>query len=197
MWNPLWVLACDHLPDQKDCSCVVQTWIHISTFLFAATLGCKHFDAACVVPVHDPVFPSRCWLNFLLFPLAVPLDGLGRGHGSCGRLSPSCTAQFNCDFGSEEVIPVEKFFKAFGLENLSIDPNQVILPLKVPMDLPLEPTVEQYWQFRAGWETPFDEDHQYRMLLPELMYSRGLGALPPCLSIQNCLFFWTWQGRRS
>lgn len=114
-----------------------------------------------------------------------------------GASLPPAQPNLTVTFGSEEVIPVEKFFKAFGLENLSIDPNQVILPLKVPMDLPLEPTVEQYWQFRAGWETPFDEDHQYRMLLPELMYSRGLGALPPCLSIQNCLFFWTWQGRRS
>ena len=83
-------------------------------------------------------------------------------------------AQFNLTvtFGSEEVIPVERLFKAFGLENLAIDPNQVLLPLKLPKDLPLEPTIEQFWQYRTGWEAPFDEEYDYRILLPEPAFSR-------------------------
>ena len=82
-------------------------------------------------------------------------------------------AQFNLTvtFGSEEVIPVERLFKAFGLENLAIDPNQVLLPLKLPKDLPLEPTIEQFWQYRSGWELPFDEEYEYRILLPEPAFS--------------------------
>jgi hypothetical protein len=59
--------------------------------------------------------------------------------------------------------PIEKFFKAFALENLSIDPNKAILPFQFPLDLPLGPTVEEYWQFRTDWETIFDEEHQYLM----------------------------------
>ena len=104
-------------------------------------------------------------------------------HSSCGpsrivamalmgtALPP---AQFNLTvtFGSEEVIPVERLFKAFGLENLAIDPNRVLLPLKLPKDLPLEPTIEQFWQYRTGWEAPFDEEYEYRILLPEPAFSR-------------------------
>ena len=90
---------------------------------------------------------------------------------------PSATlppAQFHLTvtYGSDEVIPVKRLFKAFGLENLAIDPNQAILPLKLPHDLPLEPSVEQFWQYRTGWETPLDEDHRFQMLLPELLYSQ-------------------------
>ena len=83
-------------------------------------------------------------------------------------------AQFNLTvtFGSEETIPVERLFKAFGLENLAINPNQVLLPLKLPKDLPLEPTIEQFWQYRAGWEAPFDEEYEYRIFLPELAFSQ-------------------------
>ena len=75
-----------------------------------------------------PLIYSRCWLNFDLclfnfhFDLALALmAGIGNS------LPPS---QFNLTvtFGSEEVIPVERLFKAFGLENLMVDPNQVILP---------------------------------------------------------------------
>jgi hypothetical protein len=103
-------------------------------------------------------------------------------HSSCGpsrivamalmgtALPP---AQFNLTvtFGSEEVIPVERLFKAFGLENLAIDPNRVLLPLKLPKDLPLEPTIEQFWQYRTGWEAPFDEEYDYRVFLPEPAFS--------------------------
>ena len=32
--------------------------------------------------------------------------------------------------------------------------------------------MEEYWQFRTDWETVFDEDHQYLMLMPELVYSQ-------------------------
>jgi hypothetical protein len=87
-------------------------------------------------------------------------------------------AQFNLTvtFGSEEVIPVERLFKAFGLENLMVDPNQAILPLKLPKDLPLEPTIEQFWQYRTGWETPFDEDYEYQILLPEPGPVRVIGV---------------------
>lgn len=60
-------------------------------------------------------------------------------------------AQFNLTvtFGSEEVIPVERLLKAFGLENLRVDPNQAILPLKLPKDLPLEPTSQLWTDMQA------------------------------------------------
>ena len=68
--------------------------------------------------------------------------------------------------------PIERLFKAFALENLSIDPNKAILPFRFPLDLPLGPTVEEYWQFRTDWETILDEEHQYLMLMPDLVYSQ-------------------------
>ena len=82
-------------------------------------------------------------------------------------------SQFNLTvtFGSDEIIPVERLFKAFGLENLMVDPNQVILPLKLPKDLPMEPTVEQFWQYKTDWESLFDEESNYLILLPEPVYS--------------------------
>ena len=89
-----------------------------------------------------------------------------------GTSLPPAQFHLTVTFGSEEVIPVERLFKAFGLENLAIDPNQVLLPLKLPKDLPLEPTIEQFWQYRTGWEAPFDEEYKYRILLPEPAYTR-------------------------
>ena len=89
-----------------------------------------------------------------------------------GTSLPPAQFHLTVTFGSEEVIPVERLFKAFGLENLAIDPNQVLLPLKLPKDLPLEPTIEQFWQYRTGWEAPFDEEYEYRILLPEPAYTR-------------------------
>ena len=62
--------------------------------------------------------------------------------------------------------------KHLAWENLAIDPNRVLLPLKLPKDLPLEPTIEQFWQYRTGWEAPFDEEYEYRILLPEPAFSR-------------------------
>jgi len=48
-------------------------------------------------------------------------------------------AQFNLtlSFGSEELVPIERLFKAFA-ENLSIDPNKAMLPLRFPMNVPME-----------------------------------------------------------
>ena len=49
-------------------------------------------------------------------------------------------AQFNLTllFGSEELVPIERLFKAFAPENLSIDPNKAMLPLRFPMNVPME-----------------------------------------------------------
>ena len=125
-----------------------------------------------------------CCLSLLFRFLSVaagsnfPFSSCGpAGRFNSSMAHPGATlppAQFSLTvtYGSEEAIPVERLFKAFGLENLAIDPNQAILPLKLPHDLPLEPSVEQFWQFRTGWETPLDEDHRFQMLLPELLYSR-------------------------
>ena len=82
-----------------------------------------------------------------------------------GVALPPAQFSLTVTFGSEEVIPVERLFKAFGMENLAINPNQVLLPLKLPKDLPREPTIEQFWQYRSGWESLFDEEYDYRIYL--------------------------------
>lgn len=93
------------------------------------------------------------------------LRGKVTAMSNIGTSLPPAQFKLTLSFGSEELIPTERFFKAFALENLSIDPNKAILPLRFPMDVSMDPTVEQYWQVRTDWETPFDEDHQYLMLM--------------------------------
>ena len=83
-------------------------------------------------------------------------------------------AQFNLTltYGADEIIPIERMFKAFSLENLSTDPSKSVHPLRIPLRLELDPTIEEYQEYRVDWESGFDESYQYVMLMPDLVYER-------------------------
>ena len=85
---------------------------------------------------------------------------------------PPSQVNLTVTFGSEEFIPVERLFKAFALEHLAMDRNQIFLPLKLPKDLHLAPTVEQYWDYKMDFEELLDEDSEYWVLLPDPVYTR-------------------------
>ena len=128
--------------------------------------------------LHVPNFNSQPLLaqsrSFISILFVVAADLMARS----GDLVPPGTwlppSQFNLTvtFGSEEIIPVERLLKAFALEHLTMDRNQIFLPLKLPKNLHLAPTVEQYWEYKTDLESLLDEDAEYWVLLPDPVYTR-------------------------
>ena len=128
---------------------------------------------------------------------------------------PPSQVNLTVTFGAEEFIPVERLVKAFALEHLAMDRSQIFLPLRLPKDLHLAPTVEQYWDYKMDFEQLMDEDSEYWVLLPDPIYTRvwehccrafpsmiisfntpgrlvGLEVTVKPISMVDCLYrFWT------
>ena len=75
-------------------------------------------------------------------------------------------------FDPDEPVPVERMLAILGLVNLSLAPNKVLWPIKIPVSCDIDPGIDELQDLRMDWRDPFEEGHWYQLMVPEVMFGQ-------------------------